>query len=81
MHLLLLPLTVADTLLWKDKKQTFKALLVLIAIYYNFIVTGSTIITMLSKLLLAASIFVFIHGSLPEKMYGLCPSSIYSYAA
>ncbi|BFG18035.1 hypothetical protein CerSpe_043090 [Prunus speciosa] len=61
---------VADTLLWKDKKQTFKALLVLIAIYYNFIVTGSTIITMLSKLLLAASIFVFIHGSLPEKILG-----------
>ncbi|CAB4296554.1 unnamed protein product [Prunus armeniaca] len=61
---------VADTLLWKDKKQTCKALLVLIAIYYNFVVTGSTIITILSKLLLAASIFVFIHASLPEKILG-----------
>ncbi|KAM1133438.1 hypothetical protein ACFX19_043395 [Malus domestica] len=61
---------VADTLLWKDKKQTFKALFVLIAIYYSFIVPGSTIITMLSRVLLVASVFVFIHAVLPEKILG-----------
>lgn len=68
-YLLLLPFAVADTLLWKDKRQTLIALLVLIAIYYNFIASQSTIITALSKLLLVASIFLFIHGNLPEKMY------------
>ncbi|XP_050125323.1 3beta-hydroxysteroid-dehydrogenase/decarboxylase-like isoform X1 [Malus sylvestris] len=61
---------VADTLLWKDKKQTLKALIVLIAIYYNFIVPESTIITMLSKVLLVASVFVFTHAGLPEKILG-----------
>ncbi|XP_068328783.1 3beta-hydroxysteroid-dehydrogenase/decarboxylase-like isoform X2 [Pyrus communis] len=60
----------ADTLLWKDKKQTLKALIVLIAIYYNLIVPESTIITMLSKVLLVASVFVFTHAGLPEKILG-----------
>ncbi|XP_015884388.1 3beta-hydroxysteroid-dehydrogenase/decarboxylase [Ziziphus jujuba] len=61
---------VADTLLWKDKKQTFIALLVLVAIYYNFIAPGFTIITALSKLLLATIIFLFIHAILPGKILG-----------
>lgn len=65
-------LTVADTLLWKDKKQTFKALLVLITIYYNFIASQATVITVISKSLMFASIFVFISSNLPEKMYA-CP--------
>ncbi|GAV63869.1 3Beta_HSD domain-containing protein/Reticulon domain-containing protein [Cephalotus follicularis] len=61
---------VADTLLWRDKKQTLTVVLVLIAVYYNFIACNFTIITTLSKLLLVASIFLFIHGSLPEKILG-----------
>ncbi|GKV03714.1 hypothetical protein SLEP1_g15971 [Rubroshorea leprosula] len=61
---------VADTLLWKDRKQTLTVILVLVAIYYNFIASGSTLITALSKLLLVASIFLFIHGCLPDKILG-----------
>lgn len=62
---------VADTLLWKDKKMTLTTLVVLAAIYYNFIASGSTIITALSKLLLVACIFLFVHGILPAKILGL----------
>ncbi|XP_019417426.1 PREDICTED: 3beta-hydroxysteroid-dehydrogenase/decarboxylase-like [Lupinus angustifolius] len=61
---------VADTLLWKDRKQTFTTLLVLAAIYFNFIASGNTIITAVSKLLLFISIFLFIHGILPAKILG-----------
>ncbi|XWS70158.1 hypothetical protein CRYUN_Cryun03dG0025200 [Craigia yunnanensis] len=61
---------VADTLLWKNKRQTLTVLLVLVAIYCNFIASGSTIITALSKLLLVSLIFLFIHGSLPNKILG-----------
>ncbi|KAK7352607.1 hypothetical protein VNO80_18031 [Phaseolus coccineus] len=61
---------VADTLLWKDKKQTLITLLVLIAIYFNFLASEHTIISALTKLLLFASIFLFIHGILPTKMLG-----------
>ncbi|GLT97197.1 hypothetical protein SLE2022_147730 [Rubroshorea leprosula] len=61
---------VADTLLWKDRKQTMTAILILVAIYYNFIASGSIIITALSKLLLVVSVFLFIRGCLPEKMLG-----------
>ncbi|KAJ0091016.1 hypothetical protein Patl1_13734 [Pistacia atlantica] len=61
---------VADTLLWKDKKQTLSAVLILVAIYYNFILSGPTIISTLSQLLLLTSVFLFIHGILPEKILG-----------
>ncbi|KAK9266064.1 hypothetical protein L1049_017882 [Liquidambar formosana] len=61
---------IADTLLWKDKRRTFMTMLVLIAFYYNFIASGYTIITAVSKLLMVASIFLFIHGRLPEKILG-----------
>ncbi|XVE70815.1 hypothetical protein DITRI_Ditri10aG0100800 [Diplodiscus trichospermus] len=61
---------VADTLLWKNKRQTLTVLLVLVAIYYNFIASGSTIITALSKLLLVSLIFLLIHGSLPNRVMG-----------
>ncbi|XVF48788.1 hypothetical protein PTKIN_Ptkin03bG0216700 [Pterospermum kingtungense] len=61
---------VADMLLWKNKRQTLTVLLVLVAIYYNFIASGSTVITALSKLLLVSLIFLFIHGSLPNKILG-----------
>ncbi|XP_022132013.1 3beta-hydroxysteroid-dehydrogenase/decarboxylase [Momordica charantia] len=62
--------TAADILLWKDKRKTLMALLVLVAIYYNFIASECTMITALSKLLLVALIFLFINGNLPEKMLG-----------
>lgn len=61
---------VADTLLWKDKKLALTTLLVLMAFYYNFIASGYTIVTAVSKLFLVASIFLFIHGNLPEKILG-----------
>lgn len=60
---------VADMLLWRDKKQTLTALLVLVVGYYNFIASGFTLLSALSKLLLSTTIFLFIHGILPEKMY------------
>lgn len=63
---------VANTLLWRDKKQTLTALLILAAFYFNFVATGLTFITAVSKLLLVVSIFLFIHGKLPQKMYA-CP--------
>lgn len=61
---------VADTLLWKDKKQTFTTLLIFIAIYVNFIASENTFITALTKLLLYSSIGLFIHGILPAKILG-----------
>ncbi|CAA7019649.1 unnamed protein product [Microthlaspi erraticum] len=61
---------VADTLLWKDLKKTLIAIFILISIYYNFIATGSTIITALSKALFVSSVFLFVHGILPEKIFG-----------
>ncbi|KAI5653271.1 hypothetical protein M9H77_30458 [Catharanthus roseus] len=61
---------VADTLLWRDKNQTLIVLLVLAAIYFIFIAPGSTIVTAISKLLLAITIFLFINGRLPEKILG-----------
>lgn len=69
MHLMVLLFAVADTLLWKDRKQTVITLVVLMAIYFNFIASGSTIITALAKILLAVSVFLFIHGNLPGKLY------------
>ncbi|XP_059641180.1 3beta-hydroxysteroid-dehydrogenase/decarboxylase [Cornus florida] len=61
---------VADTLLWRDKKQSLTTLLIMFAFYFNFIASGYTIITAVSRLLLAASIFLFIHGRLPKKILG-----------
>lgn len=67
-HLLQHDFAVADTLLWKDLKKTLIAIFILISIYYNFVATESSIITALSKALLVASVFLFLHGILPEKM-------------
>ncbi|GMY09532.1 3beta-hydroxysteroid-dehydrogenase/ decarboxylase-like [Fagus crenata] len=61
---------VADMLLWRDKKRTITTLLLMVAIYYNFIASGLTLMTTLSKILFATSIFLFIHGILPEKILG-----------
>ncbi|KAM3283718.1 3beta-hydroxysteroid-dehydrogenase/decarboxylase isoform X2 [Capsicum chacoense] len=61
---------VADTLLWRDKKQTLTAALVVAAIYFNFVASGVTIVTSISLSLLLASIFLFIHGRLPQRIMG-----------
>ncbi|XP_073301684.1 3beta-hydroxysteroid-dehydrogenase/decarboxylase-like isoform X1 [Primulina huaijiensis] len=61
---------VADVLLWRNRKETFTLLLMLAAFYFNFIATGYTAITIVSKLLLAASVFLFIHSKLPKKIFG-----------
>ncbi|MBA0747602.1 hypothetical protein Gogos_004508 [Gossypium gossypioides] len=70
---------VADTLLWKNKRQTLTVLLVMVAIYYNFIARGATILTTVSKLLLLLLIFLFIHGSLPNKMQVYPPILSWQY--
>ncbi|KAL3644582.1 3beta-hydroxysteroid-dehydrogenase/decarboxylase isoform 2 [Castilleja foliolosa] len=61
---------VADTLLWRDKKHTLLVLLILAAFYFNFIATGYTVLTAVSKLLLVASVLIFIQGRLPQKIFG-----------
>ncbi|KAL3636213.1 3beta-hydroxysteroid-dehydrogenase/decarboxylase isoform 2 [Castilleja foliolosa] len=61
---------VADTLLWRNKKHTLLVILILAAFYFNFIATGYTVLTAVSKLLLVASVFIFIQGRLPQKIFG-----------
>ncbi|KAL0330224.1 UNVERIFIED_CONTAM: 3beta-hydroxysteroid-dehydrogenase/decarboxylase isoform 2 [Sesamum radiatum] len=61
---------VADTLLWRDKKQTLTVLLVLAVVYFIFITTGYTVVTAVSNLLLMALVFLLIHGKLPQKILG-----------
>ncbi|XP_028077498.1 3beta-hydroxysteroid-dehydrogenase/decarboxylase-like [Camellia sinensis] len=60
---------VADILLWRNKKETLTTVFILVSIYFNFIASGYTIISMVSKLLLVAFVFLFIHSILPKKMY------------
>ncbi|KAL0393963.1 UNVERIFIED_CONTAM: 3beta-hydroxysteroid-dehydrogenase/decarboxylase isoform 2 [Sesamum latifolium] len=61
---------VADTLLWRDKKQTLTVLFILAAVYCIFIATGYTVVTAVSNLLLMALVFLLIHGKLPQKILG-----------
>ncbi|GAB2269498.1 3beta-hydroxysteroid-dehydrogenase/ decarboxylase isoform 2 [Dionaea muscipula] len=61
---------VADTILWKNKRQTLALALIFIAFYYNFIASGYTIITAVSKLIIIIAIFLYIHANLPEKVLG-----------
>lgn len=61
---------VADILLWKYKKQSFTAALILLAFYYNFIGSGYTMVATVSKLVLMAAVFLYIHANLPEKIFG-----------
>ncbi|KAI3964708.1 hypothetical protein MKW92_023184 [Papaver armeniacum] len=74
----------ADTLLWRDRKQTVSALIVLIAFYYYFIATEYTIITAVSKLLMVTTFFLFVHGFLPSKLFGYSiekiPSSSFHFS-
>lgn len=61
---------IANTLLWKDQKQSVTALLLLIAIYYYLFASGYTLITAMAKLLSFVALFLFIHGALPKKIFG-----------
>ncbi|KAI3454023.1 hypothetical protein Pfo_010686 [Paulownia fortunei] len=72
------PSKVADSLLWRNKKQTLTVVLILAAFYFSFIATGYTTVTAVSKLLLAASIFLFIRGKLPQK---ICKPATLEYMA
>lgn len=75
-------LSVADTLLWKDKKQSLTTLLLLVAIYNYLFANGYTMITAVAKLISVVALFLFIHGALPSKMYEFFVSSnvmIYLY--
>lgn len=71
-------ISVADMLLWRDIKQTLTTMLVLVVIYFNFVAPGYTVVTAVSKLIFAASIFLFIHGKSPKKMYVFAYSPILS---
>ncbi|KAG6477243.1 hypothetical protein ZIOFF_066495 [Zingiber officinale] len=61
---------VADTLLWKDKKQSFTMLLLFVALYNYFFANGYTMITAVAKLVSVVALFLFIHGALPSKILG-----------
>eukprot|EP00268_Persea_americana_P027673 TRINITY_DN269_c4_g1_i4.p1 TRINITY_DN269_c4_g1~~TRINITY_DN269_c4_g1_i4.p1 ORF type:complete len:568 (-),score=88.01 TRINITY_DN269_c4_g1_i4:283-1986(-) len=76
--------TVADTLLWKDKKRTLTTLLVLGFVYYYFISPGYTMITAISKILLVMIMFLFVHSILPAKIMGYkfekIPASCFNFS-
>ncbi|KAK6116860.1 hypothetical protein DH2020_049390 [Rehmannia glutinosa] len=57
-----------DAPLWRNKKQTLAVVFIMAAFYFSFIATGNATITAVSKLLLVASILLFIRGKLPRKM-------------
>ncbi|XP_023728278.1 3beta-hydroxysteroid-dehydrogenase/decarboxylase isoform X1 [Lactuca sativa] len=61
---------VADILLWRDAKVTLGAMVVLFGFYVNFVVPGQTMITSISKVFIIATIFLFIHGRLPNSFMG-----------
>lgn len=61
---------IGRTLLWKDKKQTLTVLLLLATIYYYLFASRYTIITAMAKLLSLVALFLFVHGMLPEEMFG-----------
>ncbi|XP_038983095.1 3beta-hydroxysteroid-dehydrogenase/decarboxylase-like [Phoenix dactylifera] len=60
----------ANTILWKDKKQTLTTLFVLAVIYYYLFACGYTIITAMAKLLSVVALFLFVHGMLPMEVFG-----------
>ncbi|XP_071714258.1 3beta-hydroxysteroid-dehydrogenase/decarboxylase-like [Rutidosis leptorrhynchoides] len=61
---------VANILLWRDTKLTFSTMLILFGFYVNFVVPGYTMITAICNVFIIASVFLFIHRKLPEKLMG-----------
>ncbi|KMT00748.1 hypothetical protein BVRB_9g220310 isoform C [Beta vulgaris subsp. vulgaris] len=45
-------------------------MLIFVAFYYNFIASGYTIVATISKLILLAAVFLYIHANMPEKIFG-----------
>ncbi|XP_020251975.1 3beta-hydroxysteroid-dehydrogenase/decarboxylase [Asparagus officinalis] len=62
---------VANTLLWKDKKQTFTVLLLVATLYYYLFASGYTFITAMAKLISLAAMFLFVHSVLPNEIFGI----------
>lgn len=63
-----LHLPVSTTLPWRNSKQVLAVVLISAAFYFSSLATGYTIVTAVSKILLAASIFLFIWVKLSQKM-------------
>lgn len=59
---------VSTTLPWRNSKQVLAVVLISAAFYFSSLATGYTIVTAVSKILLAASIFLFIWVKLSQKM-------------
>ncbi|KAL7112074.1 hypothetical protein ACP275_05G130200 [Erythranthe tilingii] len=54
----------SESLLWRKKKQIISVVLILATFYSSFVATGNTIVTAVSKVLLAALVLLFIHAKL-----------------
>lgn len=64
-----LSVSVANILLWKDKKQTLATLLLVAILYYYLFAFGYTFITAVAKLVSVTALFLFVHSLLPTKVY------------
>ncbi|KAJ0615432.1 putative 3-beta-hydroxysteroid-4-alpha-carboxylate 3-dehydrogenase (decarboxylating) [Helianthus annuus] len=60
---------VADILLWRDVKLTVTTQLALFAFYVN-LSPENTMVTSISNVFIMASVFLFIHRKLPDKLMG-----------
>ncbi|KAL8199953.1 hypothetical protein R6Q57_013521 [Mikania cordata] len=73
---------VADIFLWRNTRLTWTAILGLFLFYINYVLPGSTMITAISKVLMWASIALFVHGKLPDHLFVQpltgCPSPLSS---
>ncbi|XP_076890817.1 3beta-hydroxysteroid-dehydrogenase/decarboxylase-like [Bidens hawaiensis] len=61
---------VGDILLWRNTRLAWTAILGLVLFYINYVLPGSTMITAISKVLIWASIALFLHGKLPDSVMG-----------
>jgi plant 3beta-hydroxysteroid-4alpha-carboxylate 3-dehydrogenase len=67
-----LSIAAADILLWRDDKRTFSYITVLFLLLCWFLLSDRTFIASAAKILLVASLALFIHGVLPPQVYVLC---------
>ncbi|KAJ7947482.1 Reticulon-like protein [Quillaja saponaria] len=61
---------VADILLWRDEKTTFKCFLALIVLFYWFCLGGNTFTSSAAKLLLLVTVILYGYGFLPSNIFG-----------
>ncbi|MFS8003989.1 putative 3-beta-hydroxysteroid-4-alpha-carboxylate 3-dehydrogenase (decarboxylating) [Helianthus anomalus] len=59
-----------DIFLWRNTRLTWTAILGLILFYINYVLPGSTMISAVSKVLMWASIVLFLHAKLPDHLMG-----------